>query len=58
LTTGQGPSQFWDTSALIGLILKESRTADSLKARDEGKQLLAWEGEEFPSLGNISGCFV
>lgn len=39
----RGPAvQFWDTSALIGIILRESHTPKAIRARDEGKRWLAW----------------
>ena len=35
--------QFWDTSALVAVILQERHTPLSLKAREEGRRFLAWE---------------
>lgn len=38
---GQG-IQYWDTSALIGILFQESHTPAALKARNEGKRWLGW----------------
>ncbi len=35
--------QYWDTSALIGIVFQESHTPAALKARDEGKRWLGWD---------------
>jgi predicted nucleic acid-binding protein len=35
--------QFWDTSALVPIILEEGHTPFSLRAKEQGKRFLAWE---------------
>lgn len=35
--------QFWDTSALISLVLQEIHSPTAIKARDAGKRWMAWK---------------
>jgi predicted nucleic acid-binding protein len=46
--------QFWDTSALVALILQERHTALSLQAKEEGRRFLAWDWLKIEALAALA----
>ncbi len=45
--------QFWDTSAVVALLVQERHTSLSLKAIDEGRRFWAWNWMQMESLSAL-----
>lgn len=54
MSTKSAEYQFWDTSALVALILQERHTPLSLKAKEAGRRFLAWEWLKIEALAALT----